>query len=324
MNTRRLSLALSALLIALGLAGPTHAQGWPQRPVRIVVPYGAGGNTDTIARIIAERLGEVFGRQFVVENRPGAAGAIAADAVARAPADGYTLLMATLGEIAIVPAVTKTSYDPAKDFVPISNIGTNPLVLVVHPGIPANTVAEFVDYARRQPEKLTYVAIGAGSLIHLSTVLFLKQAGLEMVPVMYKGGTAPLADVVAGHVNVFFANLSIVLPQATSGAVRLLGVTSEKRAPQLPNVPSLAESGFPGFKVLLWTGLMAPAGTPREIVDRIAKEVSLAVKDPKIAERLVSNGIDPLGSTPAAFAATIAADIPFWSETAKAAGVQER
>src|SRR3979490_747857 len=251
MNTRKLSLALSALLIALGLAGPAPAQGWPQRPVRIVVPYGAGGNTDTIARIIAERLGEVFGRQFVVENRPGAAGAIAADAVARAPADGYTLLMATLGEIAIVPAVTKTSYDPAKDFVPISNIGTNPVVLVVPPGIPANTVAEFVDYARRQPEKLTYVAIGAGSLIHLSTVLFLKQAGLEMGPGMYKGGPAHCAWSAAG---------------------------------------------------------------------RVRQEGSWAVEAPKSAERLVSNGIDPLGSTPAAFAATIAADIPFWSETAKAAG----
>jgi tripartite-type tricarboxylate transporter receptor subunit TctC len=167
MKAQMLLLACLTALVTSGLSESAQAQPWPQRPVRIVVPYAAGGNTDTIARIIAERLGDMLGRQFVVENKPGAAGAIAADAVARSPADGYTLLMATLGEIAIVPSVTRTPYDPRKDFAPISNIGSNPFVLVVHSGIPANTVAEFVDYARRQPEKLTYVAIGAGSLIHL-------------------------------------------------------------------------------------------------------------------------------------------------------------
>jgi tripartite-type tricarboxylate transporter receptor subunit TctC len=323
MEKRRSLLALlAALLVTLGLGQSARAQQWPQRPVRIVVPYAAGGNTDTIARIISERLSDTFGRQFVVENKPGAAGAIAADAVARSPADGYTLLMATLGEIAIVPAVTKTPYDPSKDFVPISNIGTNPFVLVVHPGIPATTVAELVAYARRQPEKMTYVAIGAGSLIHLSTAMFLKQAGLEMTPVMYKGGTAPLSDVIAGHVNMFLANLSVVLPHATSGAVRLLAVTSDKRAPQIPNVPTFAEAGYPATKSLLWTGLMAPAGTPKEIVEQIAREVKLAVRDAKIAERLVIVGVEPLGSSPQEFAAMIAADIPFWSEAARTAGVQ--
>jgi tripartite-type tricarboxylate transporter receptor subunit TctC len=195
-------------------------------------------------------------------------------------------------------------------------------VLVLHPGIPANTVAELVDYARRQPEKLTYVAIGAGSLIHLSTVLFLKQAGLEMTPVMYKGGTGPLSDVIAGHVSLFLANLSVVLPHATSGAVRLLAVTSEKRVPQIPDVPTFAEAGYPATKSLLWTGLMAPAGTPAEIVDRLAREVRLAVNDKKIADRLSGVGVNPVGSSPDEFAAMIAADIPFWLEAAKTAGVQ--
>jgi tripartite-type tricarboxylate transporter receptor subunit TctC len=323
MRTLRLWLALVAVLTGVASAQPAQSQAWPQRPVRIVVAYAAGGNTDIIARIIAQRLGEVFGHQFVVENRPGAAGAIAADAVARSPADGYTLFMASLGEIAIVPAVTKTSYDPLKDFAPISNIGTNPFVMVVHPSIPANNVAEFVNFARASPDQLSYSVAGLGSLSHLSMVLFQKRAGLDMIPVMYRGGTAPLTDVIAGHVKIFFANLSVVVPYATSGALRLLAVTSEKRATQIPNVPTFIESGFPGFKTLLWTGLMAPAGTPKEIIDRIAKEVALAVRDPKIVERLVSVGVDPLGNSPQEFAATIAADIGLWTEAAKIAGVQE-
>jgi tripartite-type tricarboxylate transporter receptor subunit TctC len=323
MRTLRLWLALVAVLTGVASAQPAQSQAWPQRPVRIMVAYAAGGNTDIIARIIAQRLGEVFGHQFVVENRPGAAGAIAADAVARSPADGYTLFMASLGEIAIVPAVTKTSYNPLKDFAPISNIGTNPFVLVVHPSIPANNVAEFVNFARASPDQLSYSVAGLGSLSHLSMVLFQKRAGLDMIPVMYRGGTAPLTDVIAGHVKIFFANLSVVVPYATSGALRLLAVTSEKRATQIPNVPTFIESGFPGFKTLLWTGLMAPAGTPKEIIDRIAKEVALAVRDPKIVERLVSVGVDPLGNSPQEFAATIAADIGLWTEAAKIAGVQE-
>jgi tripartite-type tricarboxylate transporter receptor subunit TctC len=324
MGTLRRLLALVTILAGVASAQPAQSQAWPQRPVRIIVAYAAGGNTDIIARIIAQRLGEAFGHPFVVENRPGAAGAIAAEAVARAPADGYTLFMASLGEIAIVPTVTKTSYDPLKDFAPISNIGTNPFVLVTHPSIPANTIAQFVDYARASPDKLSYSVAGLGSLSHLSMVLFQKRAGLDMIPVMYRGGTAPLTDVIAGHVKIFFANLSVVAPHATSGALRLLAVTSEKRAVQIPNVPTFIESGFPGFKTLLWTGLMAPAGTPKDIIDRIAKEVSRAVKDPNVAERLTSNGVDPLGNSPEEFASMIAADIALWAEAVKIAGVQEK
>jgi tripartite-type tricarboxylate transporter receptor subunit TctC len=211
-----------------------------------------------------------------------------------------------------------------KDFAPISNIGTNPFVLVVHPSIPAKNVAEFVDYARASPDKLSYSVAGLGSLSHLSMVLFQKRAGLDMVPVMYRGGTAPLTDVIAGHVKIFFANLSVVAPHATSGALRLLAVTSEKRAAQIPNVPTFIESGFPGFKTLLWTGLMAPAGTPKAIIDRIATEVSWAVKDPNVAERLTSNGVDPLGNSPEEFAAMIASDIALWAEAVKIAGVQAK
>ena len=324
MRTQKVFLASLVVVAAVVAGEPAWSQVWPQKPVRIVVPCAPGGNTDGIARLIAQPLGETFGQLFVVENRPGAAGAIAAEAVARAPADGHTLLMGTPSQIAIIPAMTKTPYDPVKDLAPISVVGTNPYVLVVHAGIPARTLAELAAYARRQPDKLAYAAPVFGGLSHLSMLLFLKRAGLEMTPVSYKGGAAPLADVVAGHVPIYFATLSEAVSQARGGAIRLLAVSSENRVPQIADVPTFAESGFPGFKVLTWNGLMAPAAVPKETIDRIAKEVSRAVKDAKFAERLAAFGIDPLGNTPVEFAAMIAADIAMWSEAIKIAGVQEK
>jgi tripartite-type tricarboxylate transporter receptor subunit TctC len=324
MRTQKVFLASLVVVAAVVAGEPAWSQTWPQKPVRIVVPFAPGGNTDGIARLIAQPLGETFGQLFVVENRPGAAGAIAAEAVARAPADGQTLLMGTPSQIAIIPAMTKTPYDPVKDLAPISVVGTNPYVLVVHAGLPVRTLAELAAYARRQPDKLAYAAPVFGGLSHLSMLLFLKRAGLEMTPVSYKGGAAPLADVVAGHVPIYFATLSEAVSQARGGAIRLLAVSSENRVPQIADVPTFAESGFPGFKVLTWNGLMAPAGVPKETIDRIAKEVSRAVKDAKFAERLAAFGIDPLGNTPVEFAAMIAADIAMWSEAIKIAGVQEK
>lgn len=324
MRTQKVFLASLVVVAAVVAGEPAWSQVWPQKPVRIVVPFAPGGNTDGIARLIAQPLGETFGQLFVVENRPGAAGAIAAEAVARAPADGQTLLMGTPSQIAIIPAMTKTPYDPVKDLAPISVVGTNPYVLVVHAGLPVRTLAELAAYARRQPDKLAYAAPVFGGLSHLSMLLFLKRAGLEMTPVSYKGGAAPLADVVAGHVPIYFATLSEAVSQARGGAIRLLAVSSENRVPQIADVPTFAESGFPGFKVLTWNGLMAPAGVPKETIDRIAKEVSRAVKDAKFAERLAAFGIDPLGNTPVEFAAMIAADIAMWSEAIKIAGVQEK
>ena len=324
MRTQKVFLASLVVVAAVVAGEPAWSQVWPQKPVRIVVPFAPGGNTDGIARLIAQPLGETFGQLFVVENRPGAAGAIAAEAVARAPADGQTLLMGTPSQIAIIPAMTKTPYDPVKDLAPISVVGTNPYVLVVHAGLPVRTLAELAAYARRQPDKLAYAAPVFGGLSHLSMLLFLKRAGLEMTPVSYKGGAAPLADVVAGHVPIYFATLSEAVSQARGGAIRLLAVSSENRVPQIADVPTFAESGFPWFKVLTWNGLMAPAGVPKETIDRIAKEVSRAVKDAKFAERLAAFGIDPLGNTPVEFAAMIAADIAMWSEAIKIAGVQEK
>jgi tripartite-type tricarboxylate transporter receptor subunit TctC len=323
-HARSVLVAALTVLAMVGLSQSARSQIWPQKPVKILVPFAPGGNSDGIARLIAQPLGDAFGQQFVVENRPAAVGALAAEAVARSAADGHMLLMGSPSQIAILPVTTKTAYDPVKDFAPISVIGTNPYVLLVHPRIPANTLAEFVDYARRRPDKLDYVAPVFGGLSHLTTVLFLKRAGLEMTPVSYKGGAAPLADVVAGHVPIYFATLSEAMSQAHSGAVRLLAVSSEKRVPQIADVPTFAESGFPGFKALTWNGLMAPSAMPRETVDRIAKEVSRAVKDATFSERLAAFGVDPLGNTPEEFAAMIAADIALWGEAVTIAGIQPK
>lgn len=323
MHVRRLWPALFVVLAAVGSANPVHGQQWPQRPVKIVVPYAAGGNSDAIARIVAQRLGEAFGQPFVVENRPGATGAMAVETVARSPADGYTLLLATLPQIAITPAMTNASFDPAKDLVPVSAVATNALVLVVHPSLPVKSLADLVAYARDQRGQLTYAAAGVGSITHLAMVLFLKRAGIEMRPIMYKGGAAMLTDVMAGHVKVYVSNVSTLVPYATSDMLRLLAVSGAQRIPALANVPTLMEAGYPGFTVLNWAGLMAPAGTPNEIVDRVAGEVKRATEDPKTAALLTANGVDPLGNTPEQFAAMIAADIPLWDEAVKIAGLHK-
>ena len=324
MPTRRACLRSVAAMLVLGAARPALGQAWPARPVRIVVSFAPGGNADIIARIVAQRLAEAFGQQFVIENRAGASGAVAAETVARAPADGYTLLAANVPQIAVMPASVKTPYDPVRDFVPITNIGVNPFVLVAHPSLPVGTPAQFVDYVRARPKTIPYVASGVGSLTYLTMALFQKRAGLDMIPVSYRGGAAPVTDLLAGHVKTMFANVSVVMPHATSGALKLIAVTSDKRVPQLPQVPTFAESGFPDFKIVTWNGLMAPAGTPRDIIARIAAEIGRAVKDAKFVERLAGDGFEPIGSTPEEFAATIAADMAFWAEAVRTVGEPEK
>jgi tripartite-type tricarboxylate transporter receptor subunit TctC len=307
------------------MAQPSRSEGWPQRPVKIIVPFAPGGNTDGLARIMAQRLGEALGHAFVVENRPSGGGSVAAEAVARSPADGYTLFMASVAQIAIVPAMMKATYDPVKDFAPISVIGTNPYILVVNPSLPVQSLREFVDYVKARPNMLSHAIAGPGGVGHLAMALFTKRTGIDLIPVMYRGGgVAPQADVIAGHVPIFMTNLSVAVPYAASGQVRPLAVLSEKRVPQLPNVPTFTEAGFPGLKIIAWNGLMAPAGTPKEIIDVIAKEIALAVKEPKLVELLTNFGVEPLGNTPEEFAAMIAADIPLWAEAVKIAGVEEK
>jgi tripartite-type tricarboxylate transporter receptor subunit TctC len=301
------------------------AQGtWPERPVTIVVPFAAGGNTDGFARMAAQHLSESLGKTFVVENRPGAGGAIAAELVAKAPPDGYMLFLAALPVMAVVPAIQKVRYDSLKDFAPISNIGTNPFALVVNKDLPIHSLKEFVEYVRAHNGQMSYGSAGVGSLNHLSMVLFLKQAGLDMVHVPYKGNAPALGDVVAGHLQAMFSNLSDALPQAKAGNVRMLVVSSEQRSILAKDVPTLSESGYPKYKVLTWNGLMAPAGTPKEIVDKLASEIARAVKEPKFREQLVNYGADPLGDTPAEYRAMLERDISVWAEAVAAAGVKQQ
>jgi tripartite-type tricarboxylate transporter receptor subunit TctC len=310
-------------LCGIALGGTSaHAQGWPQRPVRVIAPYAAGGNSDGIARIAGQRLGDAFGQTFVVENRVGANGAIAAEAAARSPADGYTLLWAATPPITINPALTKVNYDPIKDFAPISIVGVNAFVLLVNKNFPAKSVAEFISLVRAQPGKLAYAEGSAGSITHLAMALFLKRAGLEMTNVSYRGNAPALTDVVAGHLPAMFSNISDALPQVAAGSVRPLAVSSEKRAPQLPGVATVAESGFPGFNVLTWNGLMAPAATPKDIVGKIAGEIGRAVKDPQFVARLEQYGADPLGNTPEEFTAMLATETAAWADTVKSLGLR--
>ena len=320
--TYRVLVAAFCAITALALVTGSQAQEWPQRPVHILVPYAAGGNSDSMARLTAQHLSEAFGQQFIVENRVGGNGAIAGEAVARATPDGYTLLWAVQPPLTIFPAMTKVPYDSQKDFAPISVIGTNPFVLVVNKDVPAKSVAEFVAWVKPQQGKLSYAEGSVGSLTHLSMALFLKRAGLEMTNVSYRGNAPALTDVIAGHLPTMFSNLSDALPHAQGGAIRILAVSSEARVPQVPDVPTVAESGYRGYKAVTWNGLMAPAATPKPIVDKIATEIAKASKDPAFVDKLTKLGADPSGITPAEFAELVAADLKLWSEAVAIAGVK--
>jgi tripartite-type tricarboxylate transporter receptor subunit TctC len=319
MNFRPVALVVTALLIGIA---PTQAQSWPQRPVKIIVPFAPGGNTDGNARLIAQPLSIAFKEQFVVENRPGANGVIAAEYVARSPADGYTLFMASSPQIVIFPSLTKVPYDPVKDFAPVSNIATSPFVLSVHKSVPAKTIKEFVDYVKARPGQFGYGSAGTGSLTHLSGALFLARAGLDMNHVVYKGGAPAMADLVGGQIPMYFANISEAVPHAEGGEIRLLGVSSLARWTALPDVPTVAESGYPGFQTVTWNGLMAPAQTPPAIIARLAEECIKAMRDPELRKRFANYGVEPLGTTPEQFAKQIAADIPAWAEAIKISGAK--
>ena len=322
MISRRVLLSGAASVSAFGIRCAL-AESWPERPVTIIVPFAAGGNTDGIARMMAQWLSDIFGKPFVVENRPGAGGAIAAEVVAKAQPDGYTLFVAALPVVAIVPVLNKVNFDPQKDLAPISNVATNPFVLVVNKDLPIKTLKDFVDYVGQRNDQLSYSSGGVGSLNHLSMALFLKQAGLTMTHVPYKGNAPALADVVAGHVPTMFSNLSDALPQVQGGTIRMLAVSGETRSPLAPQIPTVAESGYPNYKVLTWNGLMAPAGTPPEIIEKLAREIAIAVKDPKFKLQLVQYGVDPLGSTPSEFKAMVARDIAIWTEAINVAGLKQ-
>ena len=312
---------LGALLAPLPAALPAAlAQDWPQRPLRVIVPYAPGGNTDAIARITAERLTTALGQQVIVENRAGAGGATAADFVAKAQPDGYTLFVAALSQFGPVPLTQKVNYDPLKDFTPIANIGANGFVIAVNPSLPVKDLKEFVDHVKARPGKLNYGSGGTGSLTHLAALLFLNRAGLDMVHVAYKGGAPALADTLSGQVQMYAGSPSELLQHAAAGKIKLLGITSDRRNAQLPNVPAIAEL-YPGFKAMTWNGLVAPAGLPAAITNRLAGEMQKLMKDAAFLDRLAKLGLDPVPTTPASFAADIRSEYTMWRDLIKSTGV---
>ncbi len=320
-QSRRSFLAACAAFAVSGSIAAAHAQGWPHKPVRVIVPFPPGGLTDGIARLLGERLSGSLKQPFVIENMAGAAGVIAARTAAGAPPDGHTLFMGSLVQVAVLPAMSDVAYDPLRDFAPISNLASTPFVLMIHSNVPARTLTEFVDYVRKQPGKFTYASSGAGSLDHLSMTLLCKRAGIEMVHVPYKGGPQAITDLISGQVTTYFGPRPLAVAQANSGKVKLLAISDEKRSAQLPDVPTVIESGYPGFRTVTWNGLIAPARTARSIIEKIAGEVQRAIKDEAFIRTLLNFGVDPIGDTPQEFAATIAADISVWAGAVKVAGI---
>ncbi|HWJ01449.1 MAG TPA: tripartite tricarboxylate transporter substrate binding protein [Burkholderiales bacterium] len=313
---------LLLLLLFSVWANASLAQAWPQKPVKVIVPFPPGGVTDSIARITADWLTQRLGQPVIVENRPGASGAIAAELVARAEPDGYTLFSAATPQLAIVPHVQKINYDPVKDFAPISIVGTNPFALGCNRKLAATSLKQLVDYARAHPGELSYASPGSGSVGHLTMELFLARAGLKMEAVLYKGGGPAIADVVAGHVPCYFGNLNEILPHAGGGKINVLAVSGEARAPQLPQVPTVAEQGYPGFRTVTWNGYVAPSATPKSIVERLSREIAAGCKDAAFAARLEKIGVDPVCGTPAEFERAVRDDLALWKEAVQAAGIK--
>lgn len=311
-----------ALVMFASFATAQAQSAWPQKPIRIVVPFAPGGNTDSIARVMAERFTQSLGQPVLVDNKVGAGGAIAAEFVAKAPADGYTLMMAAMPVMAVLPVISKTNFDPLRDFVPVSNVGSNPFVMGIHKSVPANNLPEFVAYMRKNPGKFNYASGGSGSVSHLSAALFVKRAELDMTHISYKGGAPAVTDLLGGNVQMYFGNFSELYPHVSGGNIRIIGVSSDKRAAQLPQVATIAESGFPGFKTVTWNGLMAPSGTPPAVVARLADAVKEALAFEGTQTKFQQMGVDPIGSSARDFAETLRADIAIWSEAGKAANLK--
>jgi tripartite-type tricarboxylate transporter receptor subunit TctC len=313
---------VSAALCAVHFVFPAFAQDYPSRPVRLVVPFAAGGPNDIIARLVGGRLSDALGQPIVVENRPGAGGNIGTDFVAKAPPDGYTLLSAGPGSLIINPLLGSVPYDTARDFAPVSLMASAPNVLVVHPSLPARSVKELIELARARPRQLNYASGGPGSTPHLSGALFAVMAGIDIVHIPYKGTGPASADLLGGQVQMAFFGIPPLLPHIKSGKLRALAVTGKRRSPELPEVPTVDEAGLGGYEVSPWYGLLAPAGTPRAIVARLNAEVTRIVRGAEMREKLASQGAEPAGGTPEDYAAAIRADTATWTRVIKEAGLR--
>ncbi len=309
------------MLLVAGAAATVQAQTYPSKPIRMIVPFPPGGTTDILARAIGAELTKAWGQPVVIENRPGAGGNIGSEAVAKSPGDGYTLLMGTVGTHGINPSLyKKMPYDAVKDFAPVTLVALVPNILVVHPSVPAKSVAELIALAKKQPGKLTYASSGNGTSIHLSGALFESLAGVQMVHVPYKGSAPAVTDLLGGQVNMMFDNMPSALPHVKAGKLRALGVTSAKRSPAVPDVPTIAEAGVKGYEASSWFGVLAPATTPKDIVAKLNAEIAKSLGTPEMKEKLSSQGAEPVGNTPEQFGAFIRAEIDKWAKVVKASG----
>jgi tripartite-type tricarboxylate transporter receptor subunit TctC len=312
---------LAVLLSAISLGALAQAQ-YPQaKPVRVVVPFPAGGPVDVIGRPVLEKLRAQLGQSFVMDFRPGAGSIIGSEIVARAEPDGYTLLF-TASQHSVNPSVyTKLPYDTLKDFAPVSQVAVGPLILVTHPSLQAKTVQELIEAAKKSQKKLNYGSASAGSAFHMAAEIMKSMAGVDMVHIPYKGGAPATLGLVAGEVDLMFAS-SFAMPYVRSGKLNLLAVTTAQRSKLMPEVPTVAESGLPGFDVDTWYGILAPAGTPKPVVDLLAREIDRAIRDPKIVQDFANLLIEPKGGTPEEFAAAIQREVPRWIEVGKKADVK--
>jgi tripartite-type tricarboxylate transporter receptor subunit TctC len=311
-----------ALLATLVVACAAHAQ-YPARPIKIVVPYAAGGLPDTMTRAVTPKLGEALGQAVVVENMGGAGGISGVTEVARSSADGYTLLVADVGQIAINPHLfSKLPYAPLKDLAPVSLIGTSPLYLVAHPSVPANSLQQLVAYAKAHPGKLNYGSSGIGSIHHLATEALKAGFGIDIVHVPYKGTGQSVPALLGGQVALLYSALPSIAGHLKDGKVKILAISSAKRSAQTPEVPTVAESGIPGYDYVAEIGMLAPAGTPREIIQRLAGEIAKVVKQPDVVQRFTQLGIDAVGSTPEAYATLNKSDYEKYAKLVKASGAK--
>lgn len=310
------------LTLVFAFAAAAQAADYPQRPVRLVVPYAAGGSTDTVARIVGARLGERLGQQIVVDNRTGAGTLIGTEIVQHATPDGHVLLMAT-PPLAVNPALyAKVSYSVERDFAAVTNIAGSSNLLVVHPSLPASSVSELVALLKAAPGKYNYGSSGVGGAGHLAMALFTSMAGVEALHVPYKGGAPAVADLVAGRLNMMMANLTTAQPHIRAGKLRGLGVGKAKRSPLFPEMPTIAEAGVKGYEANNWNGVVAPTGTPRAAIERLHREIAATLKEPAIADRMARAGLEPVGDTPAEFAQYLKSEAAKWGKLVKSAGIK--
>jgi tripartite-type tricarboxylate transporter receptor subunit TctC len=317
---KKLVLALAALV---ALAQTAAAQDrWPSRPIKLIVPFAPGGNTDAVARVTAHHVQQALGVNVVVENRPGAGGIVGSDAAAKSPPDGYSFCICSIGAITIASATEKLPYDPLNDLAPISLLNTNPLVLIVNPQVKATSVPELIALAKSTPNGLNYGSSGVGGLMYFSAELFKSKTGAPLTHVPYRGGAPATTAVVAGEIQVVFANASDAVPQIEGGKVRALGVTTRERSPAAPNVPTLAEAGLPGYHTESWNALMAPKGTPQPIIDRMAQIAAAMAKDATVQKQMATFGSVAVANTPMEFGKMLRDETALWADLVKQIGTK--